>query len=163
MEEPFQEFIQWWDHPNTQAALREASDYTKAKSAFYAAWAQRAPEPGPVVSPVRPFEVPGQYPGLMPGPGQQSPGWRSGPPPVTRIKDYAFEPGRFDGSSDVGVMPSHPEPGMPGYAEREHREQQRHVETQMMPVVDDTNPGFPATEFTPTVWRGRQEAADGQA
>lgn len=116
--------------------------------------------------------------GPVPAPGEQSPGWRDypgqhasqqhlpGPPPVTRITDYTpvqppepslrpadhpqWSPGRFEGTSELGVMPRL----APVMASDDHRERQRYVETQMMPAIAESGPQF---EHTDTVWDGQED------
>lgn len=97
------------------------------------------------------------YPGPLPALGEQSPGWREGPPPVTRIDDYtrvdipAF-PIQFQGTSEPGQPPS--ELFGPG------QEDQRYAPTTTMAALpDDTNPGFrvpPQFGAVQTVWDGHQ-------
>lgn len=110
-QEPFKEFIEWWDDPKVQAGLAQASDYTKAKQAFYAAWAAKP----------------------------RTPGWRAqqfappGPPPVAQLRDYSINPTRYtptdkqpalrDQYPETATMSALPDDTNPGFAVIEHTQQ----------------------------------------
>jgi hypothetical protein len=112
-DEPLEQFRTWYDSRD-RAALDSESEYVKLRQAFYAGFAARPAEPRePSSDALEPFrsEIPykfpqhgapgydglrpvGQqqasYPGPIPGPGEQSPGWRG------YDKPRPPHPGRFD-------------------------------------------------------------------